>query len=167
MEPITVKSDLDFKTYYKISIAAFLGPRLIVMMAGSFAIALALTMFSEEFNLAMVLSLLAILILYYGIIFPIRIYFSCKKNMRRNPVLAEGVTYYITDTDIEGITTTSNGKANWSSIKKVVEKPDYLLLHTASRAFRYLPKNGFQSQQDIDTVKSIVKQHNIKAYFIK
>ena len=167
MEPIVVTAKLDLKTYYRIYLQVMYRVRQKVSVVIIF-VCVNVVLFIDKpfdwFSEAMCIGFIALL---YGVILPLRIWYICKKNMRTSPSLIHGITYHITNENIEGIAPDSSAKTNWSLIGKVEEKETYFLMFNvnAPMMFRYLPKSGFASAEDIERFKEIVKSNNIKAYF--
>ncbi|MES2274415.1 MAG: YcxB family protein [Bacteroidota bacterium] len=165
MEPITVKSKLNLKTYYQLSLLVHYRTRQLVSMLIVFVCLNVLMFTDDNLSLGSEMICIGVVVLLYGVVTPLRIWFISKRNMRTSPVLLDGITYYITDEGIEGISTESSAKTSWKLIQKAVEKENYFLLFSSPVLFRYLPKDGFGSEDDITRFKEIVKTNRIKAYF--
>ena len=167
MEPITVTAKLDLKTYYRIFLSVMYRTRHRLSMLIVF-IGINVFMFIDKpFDWVTELICTGIMALLYGVVIPIRIWYICKKNMRTSPTLIHGITYHITNESIEGIAPDSSAKTNWSLIGKVVEKDNYFLMFNVNSPimFRYLPKDGFVSAEDIERFKEIVRGNKVKANF--
>lgn len=165
MKAVTIVTNIDLKTYYKISMAISYKrvPLLVVIIV---AVLMGIIYaFDGVFEWDVFAGLMAWMIFVYGIAMPVLIWFMCKKNMKKSPILAEGATYTITKDFIENVSPSCTSKTNWNYIKKVVESDKYFAMLTGGRAFHYLAKDGFASIDDVERFRQMVKANNIKNNF--
>jgi len=165
METIAINSKLDLKTYFLISLSIAFKLRTLIFIAAIIIVCSIFIYYNDGWDWIGEAWLVGYMALYLGVVIPIIVWFSCKRNMKISPVLVEGATYYINDEFIEGKTDSSSSKTTWKYIKKVIEKDKYFILSNPPRVFYYLPKDGFNSPQDINLFKNMVKANNIVAYF--
>ena len=165
MEPITVKSKLDLKRYYRVLMGVNYGTNSIIAIVIAFVgLSLILNLFAGFYwvNEAVVLG---VVIFSYGITLPAVLWLAAKKHIKVIPAFAEGATYNITEDHIEGVTSSTSEKEQWQHIQKVVEREEYFVLFRSASLFRYLPKDGFASATDIERFKGIVRENSVKASF--
>lgn len=165
MEPITVESNLDIKTYYKISLSVIYRTSTIIVILFVFIAFNIFCFYDNKFNWIDEMVCIGVIVFPYGIFLPLMTWGLCKRNIKVLATLAEPTTYHIYNERIEGIRESSSESSNWKYVTKAIEKDNYFLLFSSSRMFRYLPKAGFASVEDIARFKDIVKGHRIRAYF--
>lgn len=165
MEPIVVHSKPDHKTFFLLSLGIYYRPRQIISMLIVFTCINVLLFLDNNVSLGSEFIVLAIMFILYGILAPMRVWFTSKRSMASSPSLKDGITYYITSETISGLTTDMSAKTTWAYVTKLIEKEKYFLLFSSPTLFRYLPKDGFASAADISRFKEIVRENKVKAYF--
>lgn len=165
MEPIVVISKPDLKTFYRLSLGIYYRTRQLVSMLIVFTCINVLMFLDNNISIGSELIVIAIMFVLYGILAPIRIWFTSKRNMSNSPTLKNGITYYITSETISGMTIDTSAQTTWAYVTKVVEKDKYFLLFSSPVMFRYLPKDGFVSAADIEAFKEMIRENRVKAYF--
>jgi hypothetical protein len=162
MEDIKVISKIDFKTYLNISFKASYKLRTLIFMSVIFVIAEASLQSSSSFDWSTQSWVLGYFVGFYGIMLPAIIYFACKRNMNKMAALRENLVYTINEDKIELKAETMSSSSNWQYVTRLIEREKYFLIRTGAKAFHYLPKDGFQSREDMARLKAITKEKAIK-----
>jgi hypothetical protein len=162
MEDIKVTSAIDFKTYLIISLRASFNRSLVILTLIAFAFLQYSTFLDSAFTWKDEFFLISIYGGIFGIVLPLTIYFKCKHNMKTVPYLSETLLYIINDEKIEVKGDSISNSTNWQYVTKLIEREKYFLLRRAARNFNYLPKQGFQSKEDMLRLKAIAKEKGIK-----
>ncbi len=161
MEEIKIVSDIDLKTYFNISLRAYLKPRNMLIVVFFLMIVQYTVIIEKPFKWSSEVIFLAIFLTVYGIVLPVKIYYACKRNMTKTPFLAETLVYTLNNDGIEITGDTIKTTTGWNYIDKLVEREKYFLLRS-QRSFHYLPKHGFGVKGDIASLKETVKAKDIK-----
>ncbi len=162
MENIQVTSAIDLQTYFKIALKNYLKPKFIAVIL-FMSIIVSYSLFSNPSAAWWEELLIVWLMLFvFGVYLPLKIYLTCKKNIKKIAYLNETQTYTINNDVIENRGATTTSSSNWQYVTKLVENKKYFLLMTANTSFHYLPKNGFGSTEDILRFKNIVIAKEIK-----
>lgn len=164
MEPITIKSDLNLKTYYKISMKIIFTGKPIIAVFIFMIICLSWYVYNGVFEMDTTMMLIVWAALFFAIL-PLTTWFRCKANMTKFPVLAEGADIIVSENAIECVALSSASKSAWTTIQKGTEYDEYFVLLAKTKSIYYLPKNGFSSVDDIEKFKKIVGINNIKNNF--
>ena len=94
-------------------------------------------------------------------IVPFSIYRAGKKTFSANPGLRERIIYEITDEKIKQIGETQNTEMNWTTIDKVLELKNWILIYQNKKSAFILPKESFGDQ--LIEFREIVKNKSIKS----
>ncbi len=162
MEDIKVTSTIDLKTYFNISLLTFYRLRTILIMMFVIILVSWSLMSSSLFMWWEELLMIFVIILLYGGLIPLRIYYACRKNMKKVAYLQETQSYIINNEKIENKGDSTSSTSNWQYVVKLVEREKYFLIMTTNRSFHYLPKAGFKSPGEIARFKNMVKEKGIK-----
>ena len=106
--------------------------------------------------------LLWVLVFLYGVMIPALTYFICKAHMKSSASLREQLQYTINENKIAYEGETVSTSSNWQYVTKLVEREKYFTIFVSSRNFYFLSKQGFESTEDMNRLKSIAKEKGIK-----
>lgn len=162
MNDIIVNSAIDFKTYRNIVLKSAFKTRLFIICLVILIILEASAYPDFSFTWQSQEWILYYFIGWFGIILPVGLYFTSKFNMKRVASLREPLLYTLNEEKIELKGETFSNSSNWQYITKLVERENYFLLRTGVRGIHYLPKDGFESKDDIARFKNIVREKGIK-----
>ena len=162
MQDITVHSAIDFKTYLNIVFRMTFKTRLFMFMLIMLALLEAASYPDFSFTWRSQEWILYYFIIWFVILLPGVLYLVSKRNMKRVPSLREPLVYVINEDKIEVKGQTFSSTSNWQYITQLVEREKYFLLRTGARGIHYLPKDGFESKEDIARLKLITKEKGIK-----
>jgi hypothetical protein len=162
MEDIKVTSTVDLKTYFNISLLVYYRLRTILIMIAVIILVSWSLMSSSSFIWWEEPLMIFVIILIYGGLIPLRIYYACRKNMKKFAYLQETQYYTINADEIEYKGDSVSSTSNWQYVVKLVEREKYLLIITSNRSFHYLPKAGFESPGEIARFKNMVMEKGIK-----
>jgi len=162
MEAIKIKSVIDFKTYFNVSVLIGLRLRTVLIMLAFVVLICCITMNGSVLPLwTKVLAGVMILAIYTGIAL-LSIYISCRRNMKRSAYLTEPLLFTINEEKIDVSAATINSTSGWEYFIKLIERKKYFLLLTAKKTFHYFPKAGFESDEEITMFKNMVKAKGIE-----
>ncbi|MCO5946141.1 YcxB family protein [Mucilaginibacter flavidus] len=162
MEDITINSLIDIKTYFNISLLVQYNTRAVVRMLIIFALVHFCMFYSNPFNWADEILIIVMYTLFYAGVFPLLTYIGARRNMAKTISLREPKVYTISNEQIALKGETVSSTITWPHIIKFIEREKYFILMPSGRAFYYLPKSGFQSDEDIARLKNLVKEKGIK-----
>lgn len=162
MEDIKVTSKADFKSYYNITLRVFYGGRGLLMMVILTAVMQAILLSGGPIRWSDEMYLLGYCLFLYGIMVPTLTYFTCKAYIKRSASLREQLRYTINEDKIEYKGETISNTSNWQYVTKFIEREKYFTIFVSSRNFHFLLKDGFESKEDIDRLKTIARQKGIK-----
>jgi len=162
MEDIKIKSVIDFKTYFNISLLIGFRFRTVLIMLAFVVLICCITMNGSALPLwTKALVGLVILVIYAGIAL-ISIYISCRRNMKQSAYLTEPLLFTINGEKIDVSAATISSTSGWEYFIKLIERERYFLLLTAKKTFHYFPKAGFESDEEITMFKNMVKAKGIE-----
>lgn len=113
------------------------------------------------------------------VVYPITLYFlassTLARNYKMNSIALDGISYsYIFNEQSFHVDVTNckrNSKAastiDYRTIFKVVENPKFILIYVNAKHAYIVEKEKFQSEENIETVKSLLKQNNVPYKLIK
>jgi ABC-type transport system involved in cytochrome bd biosynthesis fused ATPase/permease subunit len=162
MEDIKVISIIDFKTYLNISFRAYYKLRTFITIIVVLVVVEVVLLYSSAMDWWSQIFIVGYLVLFYGILLPLLLYWGAKRNMNKVAALREPLTYTINADKIELKAETMSSSSNWQYVTMLGERENYFLIRTGAKAFHYLPKDGFQSKEDIVRLKEIARQKGIK-----
>lgn len=162
MEDIKVISSIDLKTYYRLTLRASFNKVIIIMMLCMFAYFQYLVFSTPRFSWNDELYTLEMFAAVWFFFFPGLLFLICYLSMKRVPYLSETLTYTIADDKIQVDGDSISNTTSWQYVKKLVERETYFLLGRTTGGFSYLPKQGFQSKEDMAGFKAIAKEKGIK-----
>lgn len=162
MDTVQVVSKMDFKTYYRMGLRNFYYGRIWMLVAIS-AGACQFLLWEPDFKWTDELFVLGYIVLLCGIIMPVVIYFSCKRNMKL-PGCSETLIYQINNERIDLKGETISSSTTWGHVKKARESDSYFVLTNKGRSMHYLPKNGFESSEEMTMLKDMIRHNRVKAY---
>jgi hypothetical protein len=162
MEDIKVTSTIDLKTYFNISLLVYFRLRTILLILFVIILIAYYVISNPSFQWWENLTLIAMLLIVYGGLIPLRIYLACRKNMRKIAYLNETQSYAINAEKIEYKGESTSLSSNWQYVTKLVEREKYFLLMTSNRSFHFLPKAGFESPAEIERLKNLIREKGIK-----
>jgi hypothetical protein len=162
MEDIKVTSLIDLKTYFNISLLSYFKLRMIVIMLIATVFVSFSIMSDPSAKWWEELLLIFVMLVFFCGLVPLRMYFACKKNMKKVAYLSEVQSYSINAEKIEYKGKSTSSSSNWQYVTKLVEREKYFLLMTSNRSFHYLPKAGFESTAETDRFKNLVQEKGIK-----
>ena len=162
MEDIKVTSKIDLKTYFRIGLVSYFKLRGIIIIFIALIVVSYYLMNDPAFRWWEEFGVISFILVVYGGLVPLRIYFSCARNMKKVPYLLEAQHYTINSEKIEHKGETTSNSGNWQYVTKLVERENYFLLMTANRSFHFLPKAGFESNEEIARFKNMVREKGIK-----
>ncbi|GAA3961755.1 YcxB family protein [Mucilaginibacter dorajii] len=162
MEDIIVNSAIDFKTYLGIVYRTYFAKRIFLIIGIAFVVSQIFLLTQPHIDWPYEFQVLTFFIGFYGLLIPILMYFAAKNSFKKTAFLREPLLYSINEEKIEVKGDTFSSNNNWQYITKLVEREKYFMVRTGSRAFHYLPKDGFKSREDISRLKSIAKEKSIK-----
>jgi hypothetical protein len=168
MQPITVHSQLDFKTIYKINLYLLYRKRimwwygfLVFIMIGGLIYRLINNDYSDYSSFWFG----GFFILYY-LMMPLLIYSITRRNFKKIKSTSEPKIYFFDNDNLRLESETINFTSTWSPIERVRERSSDFLLSTANgRAVHYLPKNGFEGEAGIFGFKELIRNKGIKNNF--
>jgi hypothetical protein len=162
MENIKVTSSLDLKTYFNASLLVAFKLRTILMVIAFVAIISYMELNGQTFQWWFgIVLVLGLTVGYSGLII-LLIYIGCRRNIKNVAYLREKNHYSINSEKIEYKNDSASASSNWQYIKKLIEREKYFMLMASARSFHYLPKDGFESADDITRFKNIVREKGIK-----
>jgi hypothetical protein len=161
MEDIKINSQLDLKTYFNICILMAFKTRSLVLLVLYFALIQYFWFSDSQFNWNEEFYSVGIYMAFIGVMIAI-VYLLARRNMAKVLSLREAKDYTINNEQIALKSETISSTVTWSHVVKFIEREKYFLLMPSSRAFYYLPKSGFQSDDDIAWLKNMVKEKGIK-----
>ncbi len=162
MEDIVVKSRLDVKTFFNISLLIFFQARKIAFIVIYFAALQFLILGYSSFDWAVEIGLVFFVVLFYGGVMPLVIYISSIRRSKVSSAFLEDSVYIFNAEKIEVRGETVSATNNWKYILKCIEREKYFLLMLSARVFYYLPKDGFLSLAEIGRFKNLVNEKGIK-----
>ncbi len=162
MQDVIVTSAIDFKTYLAIVYRTYFGKRIFLFLGITFVITLVSLLTDPHIDWNYELDMLVFFVGMYLILLPVLIYFTAKVAFKRNPYLQEPLSYALNEDKIEVKGDTFNNTGNWQYTTMLVEREKYFMLRNTTRTFHYLPKAGFETLEDINRLKAIVKEKGIK-----
>jgi len=122
-------------------------------------------MSDSSFQLWMKLIISLLIFVVYGGLIILLIYITCRRNIKRSPVLNEILIFTLNADKIELKGDSINVTQTWKYIIKLIEREKYFLLMPSARTFHYLPKSGFESPEDITRFKNLVKEKGVKTVY--
>ena len=100
----------------------------------------------------------------FGVVFlaiPIFIRWSARRDARKNPDLNNTITWHINDSELRNMTKGSEARFVWDKILKIWEKKEGFFIFTQPRIFFWIPKHGFQNENDIELFREIAKSKSL------
>jgi hypothetical protein len=161
MEDIKVLSTIDEKTFFNIGILNYFGTRTLILSLVAFA-AMQLSIIGDPFSWYNELMIAGIMIFLFFIFFPLSIYIKTKAAMKKTAYLQEAKLYTINADTIAYKGETISASSGWKDISKMVEREKYFLLKVSVRGVHYLPKDGFESVEEIERFKNLLRGKRIK-----
>jgi hypothetical protein len=165
MEDIKVTSSIDLKTYFNISLLIGFRLRTILMMIVFSVLISYFLMNDSSFQLWMKLVISLLIFFVYGGLIILLIYITCRRNIKRSPVLNEILIFTLNADKIELKADSINVSQTWKYIIKLIEREKYFLLMPTAKSFHFLPKAGFESAEEIIRFKNVVKEKGIKTVY--
>lgn len=162
MEDIMITSDIDFKTYLGIVYRAYFGKRIFIFLGIMFVITQVSLLSEPRIDWSYEFEILLFFIGFYGVLIPFLAYLAAKNNFKKTAFLREPLIYTLNKNKIEVKGDTFTNTNNWQYITKLVEREKYFMLRTGAKNFHYLPKEGFESKDDMVRLKAIAKENGIK-----
>ena len=83
---------------------------------------------------------------------------AITKQYKSSPIMQNEMEYTITDEFIESSNPLSGGRIAWDGIIKAVESDTEFLLYASSKFSNFLPKRIFDSAEQMETFRSLVKE---------
>ena len=161
MDDIKITSLIDLKTYFNISLLIHYRVRTVIFMLLPFVV-IQYSISTTSFSWVNETIFIALYLGFYAGMVPLRIYFSCKQNMKKSAYLRETIQYTIDAEKVECKGDSVSATSSWQHITKLIEREDYFLLMVSAGSFHYLPKAGFESKEDIARLKNLVREMGIK-----
>jgi hypothetical protein len=165
MEDIIVKSRLNVKTLFNISMLIFFQARKLMFILIYFAALQFLLFWYSAFDWVTEIVMVAFVLLFYCGVMPLIIYIGCVRRSKVSSAFLEDSIYTFNREKIEIKAETVSATNNWKYILKCIEREKYFLLMLSARLFYYLPKDGFESAPEIVRFKNLVKEKGIKMKF--
>jgi hypothetical protein len=162
MENIIVKSKLDVKTFFNISMLVYFQGRKLLFLLIYLAVLQLLLFWYSAFDLVSEVVFFGIFLFFYLGVMPLVIYFTAIRRSKVSQVFLEYTKYTFSEDKIEIIGETVSATNNWKYITKCIEREKYFLLMLSARIFYYLPKAGFESPSQIPYFKNLVNKKGIK-----
>jgi hypothetical protein len=78
-------------------------------------------------------------------------------QLRRNPHLNAHIEWQFADDAIEIISPLSSTKTQWAAAVKAVKTPDGFLIYFSPQMFHWIPRTGFASSAEFETVRQLAK----------
>jgi K+-sensing histidine kinase KdpD len=159
MDPIIVKTRLEFKRYRNVNLHILLKRKILWFMLALAFIMLFLSFVIGEGN---TLLYLAVFYFVYLLAMPLLVIMRSKSYYKKIAHMSEPKTYEFSDTGIKVSGETIKLETHWSNINKAVkQKEHYILFSSNSRNFFTFPQSDFAREQDIAAFEQLVKQ-NVK-----
>jgi len=162
MDEIKVKSLLDLKTYFNISMLIQYRTRSVIFMVLYFVLIQFCVFYSSRFDWIEELEIAGIFLLFYGVLIPLLMYYAARRNMKKFISISEPKEYIFNTEKIQLNGETVNSSITWAHISKFIEREAYFVMMLSGRSFYYFPKSGFPSIDDTIRLKNIVKEKGIK-----
>jgi hypothetical protein len=161
MEDIVVTSAINFKTYLHISLRRVFKLPFIILLCVVFA-STELELFKRPvFDWGDQLFILGCF-LFFFVLIPTSIYLAAKKGIKKITVLNETIVYTINEDTIKVDSETISGSRTWKYANQLIERKNYFLLSMEFNLFYCLPKDGFQSKEDIQKLKVIAYKKGLR-----
>jgi hypothetical protein len=80
------------------------------------------------------------------------------KQYESSPILQNEMEYTITDEYIESSNPLSGGRIAWDGVVKAIESDTEFLLYSSSKFSNFLPTRAFDSTEQIDMFRALVKE---------
>src|ERR1700744_4666285 len=162
MDEIKIDSKIDLKTYFQISLRSAFRLRSIIIIV----IFLGVLQFSlssgGRFDWINELTAFGFLVIFYGGLLPLWLYFICRRNMKRIPYLKDTMHYTIDQEDIAYNGPGVSASSSWGNITKFIEREKYFMLRAPGRSFHFLAKEGFGSIEDMERLREFARQSGVK-----
>lgn len=163
MDEIKVNSLLDLKTYFNIGmLLKYRRPVFIGFLILYFFLLQFFFFYDLPFSWTYELMVIGVYVLFMGGLLPLLTYLNARRYMKNIIFISEPNVYTITNEKIELKGETVSSSITWPHIKKFIEREKYFILMTPGRAFYYLPKSGFASDEDITKLKNWAREKGVK-----
>lgn len=162
MEDIKVTSTIDQKTFFNISLLTYFRVRTVIIIIVAFALLQISVLTRPYFDLTEELIIIGLTFGIYFVIFPVTIYFKAKSVAVKTAYLRESKVYTINVDTIAYKGDTISASSSWNDINRLIEREKYFLLRVAVRGVHYLPKDGFESAEEIHRFKNMVREKGLK-----
>lgn len=89
---------------------------------------------------------------------PWKMRYAIRKQYESSPVMQNEMEYTITDEYIESSNPLSGGRIAWDGIIKAIESDTEFLLYPSSKFSNFIPKRAFESAEQLERFRSLVKE---------
>lgn len=93
---------------------------------------------------------------------PLLIRFAAKRNFEKSPLRGKPIHWEITREQLRNQTAESEAVFNWNMLSEARETKDGFLLFPQPRIAHWLPKHGFQSEDDVSRLRCLIRESRIK-----
>jgi hypothetical protein len=86
-------------------------------------------------------------------------YFALRKHRRRNPALAEPITYVFSDAGIDVSTPSSHDHVSWETLTRVSETSSWFLVYPKTYPTQTIPKRFLSDAEQLAKLRALVRTY--------